>query len=264
MSAKPGPAASPAAPVAPLSAGADETTPLYQSVAHGLEQAIERGDYPVGGLLPTEAVLAGQLGVSRHTLRQAMALLRRRGLVSARKGVGTRVEAQSSDWRTRFRAESRNDLFDFARDTELPFVERGVVSVTGRMASEMGCRPGRKWLYLAGPRHFVGEDRPFCWNEVYLDNRLAGVVRDMDCLRVALFQLVEQATGDRILEIQQDMRPVMMSDHIADQLQMPRGEMALQLTRRYFASGRRLLEYAVQTLPASRFVYRTWLRSDDA
>lgn len=241
----------------------DDATPLYQTVAHGLEQAIEHGVYPVGGLLPPEADLAVQMGVSRHTLRKAIARLRRQGLLSARKGVGTRVEAAASDWRTRFKAESRNDLFDFARDTELPFVERGVVSVTGKMAAEMGCRPGRKWTFRAGPRYFVGDDRPFCWTEIYLDNRLAHVLRDMDCLRVALFQLVEQHTGDRIVEIQQDIRPAVMSDPIADSLTLPRGELALQLTRRYFASGRRLLEYTVQTLPATRFVYRTRLRSDD-
>ena len=48
-------------------------TPLYLQVAHRLERQIISGERAVGSLLPPEAELAQQLGVSRHTVRQAIA-----------------------------------------------------------------------------------------------------------------------------------------------------------------------------------------------
>ena len=74
-------------------------TPLYLQVAHRLERQIISGERAVGSLLPPEADLAQQLGVSRHTIRQAIAQLRKKGMLVARKGVGTRVEAARTDWR---------------------------------------------------------------------------------------------------------------------------------------------------------------------
>ena len=56
-------------------------------------EGIAEGRYAVGGLLPSEAELCRQLGVSRTTLREAMRALRDRGLVMSRAGVGTRVIA---------------------------------------------------------------------------------------------------------------------------------------------------------------------------
>lgn len=242
--------------------GNSGSAPLYLKVAHHLEAWIADGTYPVGSLLPPEALLAKELGVSRHTVRLAIARLKRGRRLSARKGVGTRVEPVQDDWRSRFRAESRNDLFDFARETELHFKRRDTVAVRGAQATRMGVRSGRKWAFLAGPRYFTGESKPFCWNEVYLDPNLSGVVEGVDVLRSALFMLVERETGERITEIQQEIRPTLISGEAAQGLGVEDGALGLELTRRYLGSGRRLLEYAVQTGPADAFVYRTILSSD--
>ena len=62
-----------------------DTAPLYLQVAHHLESRISDGEYPVGSLLPTENEIAAALGVSRQTVRQAIATLRNKGRLSARK-----------------------------------------------------------------------------------------------------------------------------------------------------------------------------------
>ncbi|HBF31227.1 MAG TPA: GntR family transcriptional regulator, partial [Rhizobium sp.] len=49
---------------------------------------------------------------------------------------------------------------------------------------------------------------------------------------------------------------------IAQKLETEVGELALVVTRRYYGSGRRLLEYAFQILPASRFTYTTTLHAE--
>ncbi|WP_205528390.1 FadR/GntR family transcriptional regulator [Desertimonas flava] len=59
---------------------------LAQTVSRQLADAINLGLFAVGEQLPAESTLAGQLGVSTVTLRDALATLRRKGLVETRRG----------------------------------------------------------------------------------------------------------------------------------------------------------------------------------
>ncbi|KUN79124.1 GntR family transcriptional regulator [Streptomyces bungoensis] len=58
------------------------------AVVHRLGDAIELGLLADGEQLPGETELAGQLGVSTVTLREALMALRQRGLVTTRRGRG--------------------------------------------------------------------------------------------------------------------------------------------------------------------------------
>src|SRR5262245_23743957 len=60
--------------------------PAYAQIEDRVSEAIAAGDLQPGDRLPPERELAGQLGVSRMTLRQALQTLERRGLV--RRTVG--------------------------------------------------------------------------------------------------------------------------------------------------------------------------------
>ncbi len=73
-------------PLDPVSA-----TPVYVQVAQGLASRIEGGALEGGTALPAERDLASALGVSRVTVRQALALLAQQGLLTRRHGSGTFV-----------------------------------------------------------------------------------------------------------------------------------------------------------------------------
>lgn len=65
--------------------------PLFLKVAELLRQDIEEGRPAPDELLPTFDALAERFGVSRITVREAMAVLAEEGLVEPRRGRGTRV-----------------------------------------------------------------------------------------------------------------------------------------------------------------------------
>ena len=65
--------------------------PLYYQLARQLESAIEHGALGPGSLLGNEIDLAGRLGLSRPTVRQAIQSLVEKGLLVRRRGVGTQV-----------------------------------------------------------------------------------------------------------------------------------------------------------------------------
>ena len=68
---------------------------LYLQVAEQLQQLIDKGSFSVGSRLPAERDLAGQFGVSRPTIREAMIALEIAGLVEVRSGSGVYVLGRS-------------------------------------------------------------------------------------------------------------------------------------------------------------------------
>ena len=68
---------------------------ISEQVADQLRRRIADGEFPVGSLIPTEAELTNELGVSRNTVREALRSLVHVGLLGARAGYGTFVLATS-------------------------------------------------------------------------------------------------------------------------------------------------------------------------
>jgi len=61
------------------------------AVLDALEREIDRGDHAVGSTLPSERALAERFGVSRPTIRRAVAVLERNGRIRTRHGSGMTV-----------------------------------------------------------------------------------------------------------------------------------------------------------------------------
>ncbi|MER6303518.1 GntR family transcriptional regulator [Kitasatospora sp. NPDC001539] len=64
---------------------------LHKQVAAAMRQAIAAGEWPPGTQLPTETDLAEKYGVSRPTVRLAVAALRSEGQLDVKQGRGTFV-----------------------------------------------------------------------------------------------------------------------------------------------------------------------------
>lgn len=73
----------------------DSYIPLYLQAEMMIRELIQKQEYQDGKLLPDEVSLAEQMGVSRNTVRQAMDRLVYEGVISRKKGVGTRVAFKS-------------------------------------------------------------------------------------------------------------------------------------------------------------------------
>ncbi|MDX3692726.1 GntR family transcriptional regulator [Streptomyces europaeiscabiei] len=80
----------------------------HEEIAEALRRAIDREDYTVGSLLPPETELAARYGVSRGTVRQAVATLTAEGLIGSRQGARRVVLAGS-------RSQSFAELRSFAQ-----------------------------------------------------------------------------------------------------------------------------------------------------
>jgi DNA-binding transcriptional MocR family regulator len=73
--------------------------PLYRQLADGLKRAVDRGEIPLGTVLPPERVLARSLAVSRATVVAAYDRLKSEGWLESRQGSGTWVRSPADEER---------------------------------------------------------------------------------------------------------------------------------------------------------------------
>jgi GntR family transcriptional regulator len=111
-----------AGPAAARGVDPHSAMPLYVQVEALLHERISGGEWRAGERIPTEEQLGAAYGVSRVTMRQALARLVDRGLLVRERGRGT-----------------------FVRDTRLTAGARGVTSFTAEMAA-MGVIAGSRLL----------------------------------------------------------------------------------------------------------------------
>lgn len=91
--------------------------PLYRQLVDLMTADIEKGAIRPGERLPTEAELGEKFGLSRITVRQALALLTSEGLIERFPGRGSFVVERLS--RTSWELKSVGDLLQFAPKTEV-------------------------------------------------------------------------------------------------------------------------------------------------
>ena len=76
--------------------------PLYQQIIDYMHEKIESGEYKPGDMLPSEASLCEEFGVSRITVRNAIQYLTDEGYIVKRHGKGSFINDKLSKPASRF------------------------------------------------------------------------------------------------------------------------------------------------------------------
>lgn len=85
---------------------------LYVTIAKQLNQAIDNKVYIAGDKLPTERELSAQLGVSRASVREALAVLEIMNVIEVKVGDGSYVRQRSSDFELEIKNNSVSELIE--------------------------------------------------------------------------------------------------------------------------------------------------------
>ena len=250
--------------IAPLPRLSKNGGPLYLQIAERLQRNIASGRYAVGSLLPTEHELSDHFGVSRQTVRQAILHLRQMRLISARKGIGTRVEARDAGATFSHSVRSLSELAQYAEETVLHVRDVKPVVLRGELAATLGRPAGETWLRLSGPRMLPGEDAPFCWTTTYLDRKLAGNVSTRRSYTHPIWRQIEQEADIRVREVRQSIAAKVLGRTEAARLQRPAGSAALEISRCYVIDGGVATQLSISLHPADRFRYESVLKRDCA
>ena len=232
----------------------------YQQLAEALEAEIRGGRLGVGDLLPTEAALAKQFDVSRHTVREALRVLRGQGLIVSRQGMGSRVASAEPRIGYVEAMTSVEDLLEYAAATRLEQPKLEDVVADDTLARELGSEPGRRWLRVTGLRVANDDDAtPLCWTDLYLAAGVSNVHGLTETEQQALFQKIEAELRTDV-EVHQEIAVGTIPAHCAASLGVAAGAEALRVVRTYLDRDGRIFLVAINLHPADRYTHRTVLR----
>lgn len=230
-----------------------DRTPRYRSLAETLKAEIASGRYPVGSQLPPELELCRAHGVSRHTARDAIRLLREAGLVERKRGAGTTVVAQGSPRAFVQPLGGVEDLLQYAREARLQVERREERPLTAEEAATLGVEPGAPWLVIGARR--VAEGRPVALSRIFVPPPYTAVGGEVGADDRSVQDLLNARFGIATGRIDQRISAETLAAYEAKLLQVEKGSAALRTLRRYYAADGALILASDNLHPGSRFAY---------
>jgi GntR family transcriptional regulator len=147
----------------------DSHVPKYAQIADIFRQRIARGVWSKGYRLPANELLATEFGVSRVTIRQAVELLSRDGMIEAQQGRGTFVTATPKQDRWLKVETTLSDLAEVYRDTSPEIINISESRTDAPLLPEDG-KAAAHYVFMR--RVHSRNDRPYCVISIYLDEKV--------------------------------------------------------------------------------------------
>jgi GntR family transcriptional regulator len=203
--------------------------PLYSIIASRAEARIRSGEWAPGMRLPPERDLCRQLDVSRATLRQALAELEDRGLLSRHQGRGTYVARPRLDAELAGFFSMASALRARGMRVETSVLGVDVVEASRQLAADLGRRPGDALLRLERLRTVDGEPLILETSHLPLDRFPGAEIADFT--RRSLYDVLREDHGCVVRTATETLEPVIATPHEAALLGVARHSPALLIRR---------------------------------
>lgn len=224
--------------------------PLYQQLASQLLRDIESGRLSAGARLPSESELMEIHGISRITVRQAIAMLSRADKLVAQRGKGTFVAGSLV----------RHDLHalqGFYESLRSQGIEPHTTLVEWSPAADVRADglPPRLHLPVRLRRLYSVDERPFAVVTGWLPQRAAEVGRER-AARLKVYEILSQLMGLKVDHSDVAIRCERAPKDIAQLLDLPRGSMVLLMERQSFDAEGRTCEFMRIHIMPQRYEFR--------
>lgn len=226
----------------------------YATLSKQLTKRIGTGEYRVGHYLPSEKQLASEFGVSRPTVRRALEYIEAIGLISRRRGDGTKVLAEKPFTDYRYTTRPVDDIL-YGRGAERIVTAQNETVCDDVMAARLGAAPGSRWVHISQHRNDRDTGEMLVWGDVYIDQQFNSIASRIADYEGFICDLIEEEYGIAVSEIQQTIRPVIIPDTICAKMKMPNQSLGLEMTRRYLNHLKQTVEVSINIFPEGRSVY---------
>ena len=218
----------------------DRLESLYVQLAEALEREIAGGVYAAFDRLPSEQELMAKHGVSRVTVRQAVAMLQRKGLIEVKQGKGTFVTGSvvrhGLDNLTGFYdslvaqgLKPRTQLLDFR------------VATTGDRASTVLERDARRAIAMRRLYTLHRQSFAFVEGLVVVDG---AAVKGEQMETHTIYQLLNDVVGATVVRADIGIRARSVGKKISSLLRLAPGRPVLVMERTSLGSGGQALEHS--------------------
>ncbi len=218
--------------VGPVTAGAG--VPLHRQLFLVLHDEIARGAMAPGDALPTEQALCDQFGVSRITVRRALADLADQGYIERRQGVGSFVSRRAISDTAAATGSYMDGLRQAQFQTSIDVVERDTRTPPHQIADALGV--SGPMLHIVRVRRERRTQEPLMVTEAWLPTHLADTLRTSALRRTPLYELLSTA-GVVIDRMQHEITAEIAGPRNARLLNTAIGSALLRVNRLAFVAG---------------------------
>jgi DNA-binding GntR family transcriptional regulator len=228
--------------------------PLYFQVAEQLERAILDGSLSPGDRIANEVTLAGELGLSRPTMRQAIQLLVDKGMLVRKRGVGTQV-VHPPIKRTVELTSLYDDLLRTGHRLDTTVLACALVEADDVVASRLKVPEASTVWQIDRLRSVDGEPLALMCNFV------PAAIFDASAVDFSITGLYEQfrAEGIHLRVAHQTISARRAEAHEAKLLGGRKGDPVLTMERTSFDDGGRAVEYGTHLYRPDLYAYETTL-----
>ena len=231
--------------------------PKYRLIADSLLQGARSGKFKIGEMLPTETELMARHGVSRATVRSALAFLRQRGAVVSHQGRGVQLISDGAPAIFMEQIKSLDELVAFAQSSPRTFVSSKTVRCPAEIAARMG--GGNRMLLRVVLLRQTSETDPTPLGRVtaWMDPALEAAVPRFTSETRAIALLLEEQFGLFPTSVIQSVRARHLTSEEAAVFGVQNGQAALEIERDYATEPGRQPFLISQTIYASDAVRLT-------
>lgn len=216
----------------------DSPLPYYYQLRELLRDQIVSGAWPPNTQLPTEAEICRTFGVSRTTVRQALAELLNEGLIRKEKGRGSFVAEPKIRERLMERLTGfYEDMVAQGLRPQTRVLEQGVVEASRAIASWLDVKPGSSVVRIRRLR-MINQD-PLLLVVSYLPHALCPGLEKEDLQEQSLYWLLEHKYGLKLARGRRFIEAVAATEQEAQLLGVSKGAPLVYLRSvTYLAEGR--------------------------
>ncbi|WP_414686248.1 GntR family transcriptional regulator [Mycobacterium sp.] len=217
---------------APVSA--DAGVPLHRQLFLVLHDEIDRGVMAPGEALPTEQTLCDQFGVSRITVRRALADLAQQGYIERRQGVGSFVREHGPSEPLSVGRSYMDGLRQTQFETDVDVVELGTRRPPPAIAEALGA--SGELLHVVRVRRQRRTGEPLIITDAWMPCELADALTETALLRAPLYELLSE-TGVVVDRVQHEITAEIAGPRNAHLLDTAIGAALLRINRLVFVAG---------------------------
>jgi GntR family transcriptional regulator len=229
--------------------------PLYFQIESDLRRLIASGELASGSFLPPETQLCRSYGVSRHTMRAALARLTADGLISRRAGRGTIVNALRDRVRFGLDRSFTRQMADMGRRANSRVLTCEVARVSGDSPQALRRLTGSTCLRLVRVR--LGDDEPIAVQDSTVAMEGCPGIERRDFAGESLYDVLAREYKLAIARIDYAIGAAAADATLAGHLGIEAGDPLLVVRTTSYLAGRQPVEHTVSHYRADRYEYST-------
>lgn len=203
--------------------------PRYHRIAQSLREQIASGVLQPGARLDNQRSLASQFGVTLMTLRQALSVLEREGLIVRRHGLGTFLASPSVDYDILHLRALAGDLSANGQEVTTRFLKSGFARADRRTTAELGLA-SRERVFLLERLRLV-DGHPLGFQTSFLPAAVGEEVAKADLSLTPLRHALSHKLGIDIATARETVSAVHLTRHAARHLACRPGAVAFRSDR---------------------------------